>query len=72
MNSTRIKKSILNLSLCLLTVFTLTSCSSQSRDPAAEEQASIDNKSDVSKLQDSEYGPQKFHSKRFESYNENY
>ena len=67
MNSITIRKSFLNLSLCLITAFALASCaSSNSRDVAAE------HKDDVSKIQDGGQAPVKFHSKRFENYNEKY
>lgn len=61
------KKGLLNLSLCVLTVALLTGCSSSPSRAIAEEQ-----KSDVAKIHDGEQAPHKFHSKRFEHYNENY
>ncbi len=61
------KKGLLNLSLCVFTVALLASCSSSPSRQIAEEQ-----KSDVAKIQDGEKAPHKFHSKRFENYNENY
>jgi hypothetical protein len=71
MNS--IKKFMVNFSLCLITVLTLVSCSStNTRDVASDSDARVENKSDVSKIQDGTYPPQKFHSHRNEYYNSQY
>ena len=71
MNSSHIKKSILNFSLCLITVLTLTSCSSNStRDVASEEGPRYDHTSDVSKVEDGTYPPHKVHGKRSEYSNQ--
>lgn len=70
MNSMIIKKSVFNLVLCVVTAVTLTSCSSQSRSPAAEEQAVIDSKEGSSAIPVDENSPQRFHSKRITPYNE--
>lgn len=67
MNSILTKRGLLNLSLCLLVAGLLASCSSSPSRAIAEEQ-----KSDVAKIQDGVKAPHKFHSRRFEHYNENY
>ncbi len=67
MKSLLSKKGLLNLSLCVFTVALLAGCSSNPSRTVAEE-----HKSDVAKIQDGEQAPHKFHSKRFEHYNENY
>lgn len=71
MNS--IKKCITSFSLCLITVLTLASCSSvNSRDVASDAQSHLDQKDDISKIQDGTYPPSKIHSKRNEYYNSQY
>lgn len=67
MSSILFKKGLLNLALCVFTVALLSSCSSGPYREIAEEQ-----KTDVAKIHDGEQAPHKFHSKRFERYNENY
>lgn len=47
--------------LTLFTVLTLAGCSSNPSREVAQE-----HRSDVSKIQDTEYAPHKFHGKRFE------
>ncbi len=67
MNSILSKRGLLNLTLCLFIAGLLASCSSSPSRAIAEEQ-----KSDVAKITDGEKAPHKFHSKRFEHYNENF
>ena len=66
-----LKKSLTNLSVCLIAALTLASCAStNSREIAqanAEDQVHM---SDVKKIQDGNQAPHKFHSKRFEKYQE--
>lgn len=67
MNSSIIKKSILNFSLCLITVLTLTSCSSNStRDVASEEGPRYDHGSDINNVQEGTYPPHKIRHKSSE------
>jgi hypothetical protein len=71
MNS--IKKCIVNFSLCLITVLALVSCSSStSRDVASDSDARVEQKDDISKIEDGAYPPSKFHSHRNEYYNSQY
>lgn len=58
MKSVITKRNIFNLSLCLLTVFILASCSSNSTRTIAQEESET-----------RENAPQKFHAKRFEQNN---
>ncbi|MEA9358626.1 hypothetical protein SHI21_20480 [Bacteriovorax sp. PP10] len=71
MNSSIIKKSLTNLSVCLVTAFLLASCSStNTREIAQATENDKINKNDVSKIEDGDQAPHKFHSKRFEKYQE--
>lgn len=66
-----LKKSLTNLSVCLVAAVLLASCSStNTREVAqAKEQDQIQ-KNDVTKIEDGDRAPHKFHSKRFEKYQE--
>lgn len=66
-----LKKSLTNLSVCLIAALTLASCSSTNSREIAQEKANDDvYKNDVSKIEEGNQAPHKFHSKRFEKYNE--
>ena len=66
-----LKKSLTTLSVCLITALTLASCSSTNSREIAQEKANDNSfKSDVSKIEDGNQAPHKFHGKRFERYNE--
>lgn len=72
MNS-RMIKSLTNLSVCLIAALTLASCSSTNTREIAEAKAFDEtHKNDVTKIEDGNRAPHKFHSKRFEQYNERY
>lgn len=71
MNSSIIKKSLTNLSVGLITVLILASCSStNTREIAQATEKDKVNNSDVSRIEDGDQAPHKFHSKRFEKYQE--
>lgn len=64
-------KSLAHLSVCLIAALTLASCSSTNSREIAQEKATDDvYKNDVKKIEDGNQAPHKFHSKRFEPYNE--
>lgn len=71
MNSSIIKKSLTNLSVSLIAAVILASCSStNTREIAQATENDKINKNDVSKIEDGNQAPHKFHSKRFEKYQE--
>lgn len=71
MNSNIIKKSLTNLSVCLVLTVLLASCSStNTREIAQANEQDKVQKDDVSKIEDGDRAPHKFHSKRFEKYQE--
>ncbi len=62
-----LKKSLVTLSISLITVLSLAGCSSSpSRDVAQDKE----HQDAVSKIRDNEYAPHKFHDKRFERNNQ--
>lgn len=61
------KKSVITLSLSLITVLSLAGCSSSPSRGLADEKEHQDG---ISKIQDNEYAPHKFHDKRFERNNQ--
>jgi hypothetical protein len=71
MNSRMIKKSLTNLSVSLITAVLVASCSStNTREIAQAKENDHSQRSDVSKIEDGNQAPHKFHSKRFERYQE--
>lgn len=73
MNSINLGKRIVGLSLSMITALIVTSCSSTSNyREVAQEPSQVELKDDITKIQDSKYPPHRFHSKRFEAYNEKY
>lgn len=71
MNSSTIKKSLTNLSVGLVTAILLASCSStNTREVAQAKESDQISKNDVEKIEDGNQAPHKFHSKRFEKYQE--
>ena len=66
-------KSLTHLSVCLVLALTLSSCASTNSREIAQEKAKDDfYKNDVSKIEDGNKAPHKFHSKRNEYYNSKY
>lgn len=66
-----LKKSLTNLSVCLVAAVILASCSStNTREVAQAKEKDEAQINDVSRIQEGDQAPHKFHSKRFEKYQE--
>lgn len=66
-----LKKSLTNLSVCLVAAVVLTSCSStNTREIAQAKERDETQVNDVSKIEKGDQAPHKFHSSRFEKYQE--
>jgi hypothetical protein len=73
MNSINWNKSILNLSLCLITVMTLTSCSSGVSREVAQEKARVEREENSStRAEYGAYPPETPNSKRFQQHSESH
>lgn len=67
MNLLMLRKSVFTLSLAVITVLSLAGCSSSANREVAQEK---EHQSGISKIQDNEYAPHKFHDKKFERNNQ--